>query len=326
MTAPTRTPIALIIDDSAPGIHVYAAHCRDVHQRLTTQDGRALELFVPNSFLEAFVEVAQRRGLAGKLSIVPNPGGAGNIPDRIEGVPEEDAREWLRIMQTALGPRFDFCPEMITHNLTLDLETGGFLPENENDWSQKQDRHTLTPYIAHALSILKDAGVDATGVTSPWAFGAQVVEEYEAAIVAAQKQVCGRDYSWYFCHSRKLEEGAKPWVAIEDGDTLLVSIPSTTHDHFWQTIDSAREDEPWIAQVADALLSADGKSGEIRQMVDGGGWPLMVLHWQSLFSNGLWTGLRVLDEVGRRVEETMSDEVVWCSCSEVCERLTGRAM
>ena len=318
-----RTPISIIIDDSAPGIHVYQCHCADVHHRTTTQDGRPLLEFIPNSFLEPFSEVAERRGLAGKLSIVPNPGGRGNIPDEIEGVSPADARAWLDLVRDRLSARFDFSPEMITHNLTLDLTTGEFLPLSENDWSQTQDRTTLTPYIAHALSLLKQAGVEANGVTSPWRFAGDVLAEYEAALVAAQQQVYGRRRSWYFLHSRTLEQGARPWVAIAEGESLLVSVPSTCGDAFWQTIDTPRTDEELISQVADQLLTADGRGGEIRKLLDGGGWPIIVTHWQSLFSNGLGTGLQALDEVGRRVQEQLAGEVVWCSCAELCERVTG---
>ena len=201
----SRIPIALLLDDSAPGIHIYEAHSRDVHGRAATRDGRPLLPRIPNSFLDDFADVAVRHGLAGKFSIVPNPGGRGNIPDQIRGVPPEAARQWLETVQSRLASRFDFSPEMITHNMTLDLATGRFLDLNEHEWSQTQNRRRLTPYIAHALSLLKGAGVDATGVTSPWTFGSQVVDEYEAAIVAAQEQVYGRELSWYFCHMRALD-------------------------------------------------------------------------------------------------------------------------
>jgi hypothetical protein len=326
MSESTRVPISLLLDDCAPAVHVYAAHCRDVHHRTTTKDGRPLLEWVPNSLLDDFADVVERRGIKGKFSIVPNPGGQGDIPDRVQGVPRPEVHAWLETVKRRVAPQFDFTPEMITHNLTLDLATGTYLPLNEHDWSQQQDRTTLTPYIAHALSLLKQAGFDANGVTSPWTFGGQVVAEYEAAIVAAQKQVYGRDYSWYFCHSRHLQPGAKPWVAIESGPSLLVHVPSTTGDAFWQTIDSTRTDAAWISQVADGLLTADGKAGEIREMVDNGGWPILVSHWQSLFSNGLRTGLRALDEVGRRVRETLGDTVEWGTCAQLCERLTSRPL
>lgn len=48
----------------------------------------------------------------------------------------------------------------------------------------------------------------------------------------------------------------------------------------------------------------------------------ILTHWQSLFSNGLESGLAVLDELGRRVQEHLSDEVEWLSFSEIA-RLTA---
>ena len=40
-------------------------------------------------------------------------------------------------------------------------------------------------------------------------------------------------------------------------------------------------------------------------MLDAGGWPVLLTHWQSLYSNGLGTGLAVLEEVGRRVRASL---------------------
>ena len=43
------------------------------------------------------------------------------------------------------------------------------------------------------------------------------------------------------------------------------------------------------------FLTPDGRGGKIREVLDAGGWPVILTHWQSLFSNGLETGLAVLD-------------------------------
>ena len=45
-----------------------------------------------------------------------------------------------------------------------------------------------------------------------------------------------------------------------------------------------------------------------------------MTHWQSLFSNGLETGLAVLDELGRRVQGALADEVEWVTCMEMARR------
>jgi hypothetical protein len=137
------------------------------------------------------------------------------------------------------------------------------------------------------------------------------------------KAVYGKDRSWYFLHMRGPE--ARPEVVISEPPTELVSIPCTISEHFWQTIDSPRNDREYVMGIADQFLSADGRTGEIRTSLEAGGWPLLVSHWQSMFSNGLETGIAILDEVGRRVREHLSDAVVWCSASELMERTIASA-
>ena len=52
---------------------------------------------------------------------------------------------------------------------------------SEHDWSQKQNSKKLAKYIGFALEILKNAGLNPTGVTSPCNFGIYVEEEYVKA-------------------------------------------------------------------------------------------------------------------------------------------------
>ncbi len=210
---------------------------------------------------------------------------------------------------------------MLTHNFAVNLSAGGYFDEGESPWSQKQDRSTLTPYLTKAMEYLKAAGFDATGVTSPWTFGSDVEDEYIAAIVAAQRKVYGRHLSWYFLHTLHDKLESKPWIAFQEGNTTLVSIPSTVNDFWWETIDSPRSDQEFVEHIADAILASDGRGGKIREVLDAGGTPILLTHWQSLFSNGLETGLAALDVVGRRVNETLAGEVEWRTCSELM-RLT----
>ena len=314
-------PISLIIDDACPLVHVFAHHWRDVHGKApVTPDGRPMPLWIPNEFLTRFCDVVERHGMAGKLSIVPSPAGQGDV---VQGIAQHDpalTRQWLDIARERLGPRWSFCSEGITHNLTLDLATGEHLAESENDWSQHQDRTTLTPYLVRQLELLRDAGIDATGVTSPWVFGREVEAEYIAAIVAAQQQVYGRRFSWYFLHMLMNQPEARPWVAYRDGETALISVPGTVNDFWWATIDSPRTDREFIEEIADKVISRDGRSGQVREVLDAGGWPVPVTHWQSLFSMGLETGLAALDEVGARINATLSGEVEWLSFDQIAQR------
>jgi hypothetical protein len=316
-------PITLLVDDACPIVHVFREHWVNVHHRPPqTADGRPLATSVPGAFLDRFCDVMDSSGMAGKFSIVPSPAGKGDVVRGIaleEGFAPQETRAWLDTARARLSARFDFCPEMITHDLTLDLATGALLDVGENEWSQTQDRASLTPYITRALDLLRRAGFDCTGVTSPWVFGQQVEPEYQAAIVAAQRAVYGRDRSWYFLHMRHDRPQTRPWVAIAEGPVRLVAVASTVRDVWWETIDSPRTDRAWIESLADAVLAADGRGGAVRRVLDAGGWPVLLTHWQSLYSNGLETGLQVMAEVGRRVA-ALGGEVQWCTCTELARR------
>jgi hypothetical protein len=320
------TPISLLVDDSCPLVHVYLCHRVDVHGGSpNTAYGKPMPEVIPNDFLDRFCDIVNRWGMAGKFSIVPAPGGKGDIVSGIDGFDLGVTRAWIDTMQGRLSGRFDFCPEGITHNLAVDLETGGYYPDSETAWSQKQTRATLTPYLTRELEYLRDAGINATGFTSPWVFGIEVEEEYIEAMVQAQKTINDRDFSWYFLHMVSDEPASRPWIARQECPTTLVSIPTTVDDVWWETIDSPRVDREFVSAIADRVITTDGREGGLRRVLDAGGWPVLLSHWQSFFSNGLETGLAALDEVGRRIADTLADEVTWMTCMEMARKTVADA-
>lgn len=307
-------PIALLVDDSCPLIHVLRYHWEDVHKQApVTKDGRRMTDTIPNSFLDDFCDVCDRWEISGKLSIVPAPAGKGNIVNGIEGFPIEETHYWLDTVKRRLSSRFDFTPEGITHNLTVDLATGEMLPIGESDWSQTQTRESLTPYLIRQLELLKEAGFDANGFTSPWVFGIKSEPEYIAAMVEAQRRVYNRTNSWYFLHMKWDPPALHPWVAYQNGSTTLVSIPANVRDFWWRTIDDANADPQQIAnELYECCIT----------IADAGGWPVVLTHWQSLWSNGavaqassLTIGLQALDEFARLIAEDGRFE--WTTCSEL---------
>lgn len=308
-----KIPVSLIIDDPAPRVFVYYEHA-DVR---FTRDGRPLVDEVPNSFLDDFCSVIEKRGIRGKFSVVPMPGGRGDIVSGIPGFEKAEIDEWLEKVRDRVAKQFSICPEILTHAKAVDLESGKLLDMNENAWASTQDAKTLTPYIAKALELHKQAGLPVTGVTSPWDFGIEVEDEYVKAISAAFDQVLGVQDSWYFLRSLGGVENARPWVALNEGGRRVVSVPATMDDHIWQTMNTTDTSDAYVSAIADELITADGTGGEIIDVLNRGGWPILITHWQSLFSNGLGTGLRVLDEVGRRINEHLSDRVEWMSSEEI---------
>jgi hypothetical protein len=308
-----KTPICLNIDDFTVKVSVYHAHAR----ARKTQDGRELVPFYTKELFFEFCKIVEAHGIKGKLSLVPMPGNLGDIINGIKGVSDSELKEWLSVIKSRLVPQFTICPEMLTHNKAVDLKTGVALELNERDWASTQNRETLTPYISKALSILKEAGIKAVGVTSPWDFGIEVENEYAAAISRAVYDVSESENSWYFLRGLRDVPNAKPWVALEEDDRTVVSIPATTRDKMWQTINTTRTDREFISSVADELITENASDGEIVRVLNTGGYPIIVTHWQSLMSNGLGTGLRVLDEVARRINKNLSEKVEWTTYEDV---------
>ena len=85
----------------------------------------------------------------------------------------------------------------------------------------------------------------------------------------------------------------------------------------WKTIDTVETSDEFVNSIADSLISADGRTGEIIRVINGGGYPILVTHWQSLMSNGLGTGIRVLEEVVKRINTCLEDKVEWQSFEQI---------
>ena len=308
-----KIPVSLIVDDPAPIISVYYEHAGS----RTTSDGRPLIPTYPNEMLYRFCDIVEKHGIKGKYSVVPMPGNKGDIVNGLEGVSREDLDEWINTVKARLVPNFSICPEMLTHHKAVDLATGGALPMNERDWASTQDRTTLTPYISKALAILKDAGFSPIGVTSPWDFGIEIEDEYEAAISRAVYETSGSNEAWFFLRQIRNKPKARPWIALSEEGRTLVSIPGTLKDCTWRTINCPDTSDEYVSRAADEILTADGKRGEFVRVLESGGYPIILMHWQGLMSNGLGTGLRVLDELARRINLHYSDKVEWMSFEEI---------
>ncbi len=308
-----KIPVSLIVDDPAPIISVYYEHVG----RRTTADGRAIIPTFPNEFLDRFCDIVEKHGIKGKFSVIPMPGNKGDIVNGLDGVGREELDEWLDTVKARVLPYFTVGPEMLTHHKAVDLATGEALVMNERDWASTQDRTTLIPYISKALAILRDAGFSPIGVTSPWDFGIEVEDEYEASISQAVYDTCGSREAWFFLRQLRNVPKARPWIALSEEGRTLVAIPGTLKDCTWQTINCPDVSDEYVSRVADEIITADGKEGEFVRTLNSGGYPIILSHWQSLMSNGLYTGLRILDEIASRINTHYSDRVEWMSFEEI---------
>jgi hypothetical protein len=315
--APTpQVPITLLLDDSGP-INL-----------MSTQDPQPWRVRnIPLAFLEKFIEVTQAEGIQGKFTLVPYPNCLGRIDQAIPGYPAQDLARFLDLVRGEIMPRWDITPEILTHWDTLDLKSGEFLPIREDLWSYEQNADTLAEYLAYALQLLKNVGILANGITSPYWFGDQVEEAYAEAVQRAVGEVCGLPKSWYFLHFSPKFEITEPRVMRFQPETGagVVSIISGTDDYFWN---SQTERDPRAAlrrtlRDMDELLTEDGQRGRIVELVSRGQPVAILTHQQSLFSEGSYAGLEALVSLARRIKNTLGERVYWTRPSEIAYRALG---
>jgi hypothetical protein len=308
-----------MIDDPAPLINVYWWHvaARQKSDAPVESTGEPVPRDVPLDFMREFADVVAAWNLRGKFTVLPFPPGLGKITDGWPGCDRRALTEWVAIARERLMGQMDITPEILTHAAALDLKTGALLSENERDWSIHQTETTLTPYIAHALQILKDAGLEATGVTSPWNFGQAVEDEYQRAIRTAVRQVSRRGQSWYFLHTDIRETRFLSRVVWREKENWLVSIVSQCDDYLWKTQLTTDCSDEHVRALASEYLTEDAQSGRLAELFRAETPVVFHTHWQSLFSNGRRTGLRTLAELGRRVRTVWGPEARWVNCSEL---------
>jgi hypothetical protein len=311
-----RVPVTGIIDDPTP--------CRNPAWYEHPDEGHVS--VIPNSFTEHFADTVENTGSAGKFSVVPCPGAQGRIDEGMPGVSAEDMDGFLRVVRERIAPRWDICPELLTHNLALDLDTMQPLELKEDAWVARQDEATLVAYIGRALQILRNVGLEPNGVTSPWTTGREVEDRYARAIGAALNEVCGVRLGWYFLHVDPRAPDVIPRIMQLDATagTALVSIVSGSmdlpeaYDFAWRT----QFGEP---AVIDTQLSADGGSGRFLDLYRAGSPIVFHTHWQSLFSNGSGAGLKAFDDLCRRINRTWGERTRWTTARELATYCAARA-
>ena len=306
-----KIPISLILDDPAPRVHVYWAHSPNG----ISGGGTPLRPDVPNDFLDEFCDVVEKENLRGKFSVIPMAGCQGDILNGFPGYPDAEIAYWLDTVKKRLGGYFSFCPEMLTHHKAFNLADGSFYDCNEMEWAATQNRETLGTYITKAIGMLKEAGIKATGVTSPWAFGIEVEDAYAAAISDAVWNNWHEPFAWYFLRSKIDEKDSGPWLAFRENERRCVAVPATTHDMLWCTIDlpASEVNDAVLSSLADRIFTEDGQHGAIADAIALGSVPVILEHWQSLFSNGNCTGLHALAIAANRINHYYGDAVEWMS-------------
>lgn len=314
-----KLPIMLLIDD-APinAVYYIRKHKTDFSLSVEAEGfmSRWKELedykIIPNDFWEEFGRFTTEKGVKGKITILPIPAGLGALDASVDFHYKKELLEFVDIIKTFYIQNFDITPEILTHTLAWDIQKGEFLPVTEYDWSAQQDEATLTNYMTHAFKILKNIGLQATGMTQPKQFVGGDERLYARAVLKSIKKVFGIQRTFYFMNEDTESAFVQPRVVIKNENELVVDLIASCKEAFWESLYG--EGDPQL--IADYYISSDGETGRFIDLIKTGSPLIFYAHGQSLYSKGTEIGFNALKIVVDRVEKYILDRVEWMTVSD----------
>lgn len=307
-----KTPIALIIDDGSP-----------VDPLFYEIPGYETQFLVPVEFTRQVADAFERFDIRGKFTVIPMPSCLGRIDQSLKRVPAEHLEGFLKVVRERIAPRLDITPEFLTHMKAYNLKTRQYQHIYEDVWISRAPLEEVVEYFVLAFQILQNVGLTANGITSPWSSGIDVEKKYAQALADADWKMFGRKLTWYFLHCTYWNKPRPCSVTYENPDRgqIVVSVPANSGDIFWSMDQPTREERlKFINAGIDRLVSADGRGGRIRQLIESGRPVVLVTHWQSLYTQGTGLGLEGLCTLAGRIQKVFGDSLEWVKCSELARR------
>lgn len=327
-----RVPLSFIIDDATCLVnlaHFGIPHFAEVFPDNYKQDWRKLPREIPDSFVRKFGQWCHEHGVKGKYSIVPYPACVGWLDRDLPGWSRKELTESLKLVRELMMPDWDIHPEMVSHTWVIDTKTGRPYPERteyfmENwRWTDGKSVDQLADYLGYALRILKNAGLECEGITTPGGFGNRVLPELSQATLQACRDVFNAEIPHYFRHLFTDDRSVAPRVEYASGldgpdPKCCVSIIGCTGDWFggWDGLERGS---------VDRFITEDLKGGRLPQVIDKGEPAILVCHWPGIYFNGEEVGFKIFQEVVRRIHARY-DHLVWMKLSEIARYWAAREL
>ena len=306
-----KIPFSLIIDDGSP-----------VDPLFYEIPGYETPFLVPRAFTQRVADTMDKYDLRGKITMIPMPSCLGRLDQSLKRVPAEHLKDFLEVVRDRIQPRFDITPEFLTHLRAYDLKNGQYQHIFEDVWMTGAPPEEVVKYFVLAFTILKNVGLNAPGITSPWVSGIDVEKKYAKALADAQWQVFNRKFTWYFLWGTDWGKPRHCTVEYHDAqrDQTVVSVPANFVDLFWSMEKPPAERVQFIKENIDKVLSSDGRTGRIRQLVDSGYPVILLTHWQSLYTQGTGLGIDGLSALAERIQKVFGNGMEWVSITDMARR------
>jgi hypothetical protein len=203
---------------------------------------------------------------------------------------------------------------VITHWHVWDVANHRLLPgpQTENQWLPLQPVETQTQYIAAAMKMLRDAGLEPGGLTMCWSYPTEKEALLGQATLQAAERVCGLKYVMVFN-----EPGDRPQVIYRRGDgAMAVSLRPSVDDVYDHTF--GKKTEADIQHDADGYITADGTAGRFVESIKKDGCLIFCTHAQTLYGNGTKSGWKVFQIAVERLHKHYGNHICWMTGLEIC--------
>ncbi len=318
-----RVPVSFIIDDSTCLVnlaHFGIPQFAEVFPNNYKQDWKKLPREIPDAFVRKFGQWCREHNVKGKYSIVPYPALVGWLDRDLPGWSKKELEDSIKLVREFMMPDWDIHPEMVTHTWVIDTKTGRPYPERserfmENwGWSAGKSVDELADYMSYALRILKNVGLDCEGITTPGGFGSRARPELAQATLQSCRDIFKAEIPHYFRDLYTDKRSVAPRVEYASGlngpdPKCVVSIIGCTGDWFggWDGLTPGSVDK---------LVTEDGNSGRLPQVIDKGEPAILVCHWPGIYYNGEEIGFKIFQEAVRRIHARY-DNLLWMKLSEI---------
>ena len=304
---PPKIPVCMIVDDPSPFFNMRSLKDTNVCRE------------IPTSFYVEFGQWAKRNGVKGKFSVVPCLGGIRPIDGSLGEYPghtREERLAWITMIKELYAPRFTITPEVITHWRVWDIAAKRLnaSPIMENEWLAAQPLEVQTQYIAEAMRMLKNAGLEPGGLTMCWNYPKEKNATLGEAAVRAAEKVLGLKYIMVFN-----DTGEQPGVIYRGSDgAMAVSLRPAVTDVYDHTF--GRKNEHDILHDADSYITADGRHGLFVEQIKKGRCLIFYSHAQTLYGNGTKSGFRVFQLAVERLHQHYRGRIEWMTGLEICRK------
>jgi len=286
--------------------------------------------------LERFADLCDEFGVRGKFTVLPCPAGLGRIDRTVRGCDPSYIERLLDTVRRRIAHRFDLTPEVLTHSMAYDPDTGAMLPHTESAYlshlAATRQTQKLHHYVHTAWSILDNVGLKPSGITiggipdkSGIANNQMFYDNHNRDVLAEVMMEVLREF----------QPGARDAFMYAYGSaTREPYITSLLPEPVWSAPDGGRVyeiispiNEPLVALMhgdgdinkeADKLITPDLAAGAFIKHAQAGQPIVMTIHAQTITSLNTHHGLHMLAIALRRLHERYGSRVKWMTPLELC--------